>query len=224
MNKEIPICISAANRIINRTNANNRWRVEELGKPRVRLTGKRLQKILYLCQLFWYIDHEESNMIPEDFVAWAKGPVIPEIYDHWMVYQDGDMYPRPYANYTLSEEEADLINRVVDNTIDISTETIIDYIQLTNEPWINVYKKYGTRRGVISKESIKQFIRKDEVQKELVDFILKRVTYEELVLTRELTTPKHTEENKKGEISYEQTEKIKRSKTKKRKNINNFIK
>lgn len=174
MSKKTPICISAAHRIINRTEANNRYRVEELGKPKVKITTRRVQIILYLCQLFWYIDHEESNMIPEDFVAWGNGPVILEIYDELPVYQEGDVFLKRYGKYTLTKEERDLINVVVDNTIDISTETIIDYIRSTNEPWINAFKIHiscGIRREVIPKESIKQYIRREENQTELIEFI-----------------------------------------------------
>lgn len=197
MNREIPICVSAANRIINRTDAHNRWRVEELGKPRVKITTRRVQKILYLCQLFWYIDHEDSNMIPEDFVAWGNGPVIPEIYDEWAIYQDGDILPKTYRKYTLTKEEIDLINIVVDNTIDISTETIIDYIQSTNEPWINAFKIYLScnrrRQEVISKESMKQFIRKEEAQRELFDFIRNETAKQEnSEFTKKLTPSKNT--------------------------------
>lgn len=190
MNEEISICFSAANRIINRTNAQNRWRFE-LGKPRVQLTGKRLQKILYLCQLFWYADHEESNMIPEDFQAWPSGPVIPEIYNYWSVYQDGDMCPTRNVTYTLSEEEADIINRIVDNTVDISTEAIVDYTRLPDGPWAQAYRDYQGVYSVISKDSIKQYIRKDEVQRELLDFIQNKVIYEEPTLTKKLTPQKN---------------------------------
>lgn len=170
MNIEVPRCFSAVNRIINRTNAQNAWRYE-LGKPKVKLTGKRIQKIIYLCQLFWFIEHNECNMIPEDFVAWPNGPVITEIYDYWMVWQEGDMYPCPYVKYELSEEEADIINIVVDNTIDISTEAIIDYTQTPFGPWDQVYKNCKDRDKVISKNSIKQYIHTEYAQRELIDFI-----------------------------------------------------
>lgn len=193
--EEVPKCISVANRIINRTNAQNAWRYE-LGKPKVKLTGKRVQKIIYLCQLFWFIDHDESNMIPEDFVAWPNGPVIPEIYDYFMAYQDGDMYPRPYVRYELTEEEAEIINIVVDNTIDIPTEAIISYTHLPNGPWDQVYRGYQDRYSVISKNSIKQYIRREETQIELVNFIKNEsAKYENSGLKKKLTSPKHTENN-----------------------------
>ena len=200
MNKEIPISTSAVNRIINRTEANNRYRIEELGKPKVKITTRRVQIILYLCQLFWYIDHEDSNMIPEDFVAWPNGPVIPEIYNELPVYQEGDVFLKRCGKYTLTQEERDLINIVVDNTIDISTETLIDYIRTTNEPWINAFKIRVIRgirqEEIISKESIKQFIRKDDSQRELFDFIKNETAKQEKIeFTKKLTPSRNTGNN-----------------------------
>lgn len=170
--RETPVCIAAANRIINRTNAQNAWRYET-GKPKVKLTGKRLQKILYLCALFWYVDHDYCAMIPEDFHAWPNGPVIPEIYDYWMVYQDGDMYPIPDVTYQLSEEEADLINRVVDNTVDIHTEAIIDFTQIGHSPWGYAYDSDDpTKNKIIKKCDMRHYVRDELCQDELFDFIM----------------------------------------------------
>ena len=196
MNKEIPISTSAVNRIINRTEANNRYRLEELGKPKVKITTRRIQIMLYLSQLFWYMEHEDSNMIPEDFVAWGNGPVILEIYDELPSYPDAHIFLRRCGEYVLTEEEKELINTVVDNTIDISTETLIDYICSTNEPWVNAYKirvSSGIRQQVIiSKESIKNFIRKDESQREMLDFIKNETAKQEnSEFTKKLTLPKN---------------------------------
>lgn len=176
--RDIPMCIAAANRIIDRTNAQNAWR-HNLGKPRVKLTGKRLQKLLYLCQLFWYIDHEESRMITEDFQAWPNGPVIPQIYNYFCVYQDGDMCPLlNLSTYSLENEEATLINKIVDNTIDIPTEAIIDYTHLPNGPWAQVYNDGQDTYGTISKDSLKQYIRNQAHQAELFKFIQDGQTHE----------------------------------------------
>ena len=138
-------------------------------------------------------------MIPEDFVAWPNGPIIPEIYDCWSVYQDGDMSPYRYVKYTLSEEEADLINRVVDNTVDIPTEAIIDYIQLPNGPWEQAFKNNQGLYNVISKKSIKKYIRREEAQIELVEFIKNETAkYENSGLKKKLIPPKHAEDNLGG--------------------------
>ena len=149
----------------------NEWR-SAIGQPRVKLTGKRLQKLMYLCQLFWYIDHEESKMISEDFQAWPNGPVIPQIYDHFSVYQDGDMCPLlNLGNHSLSDEEATLINTVVDNTIDIPTEAIIDYTHRSDGPWAQVYRDSKGMYGTITKDSIKRYIRNQDHQNALFKFI-----------------------------------------------------
>ena len=165
------MCLAAANKIISRTNAQNRWRSEH-GRPRIALTGKRLQKILYLCQLFWYIDHDESKMITEDFQAWPNGPVIPQIYDYFSVYQDGDMCPlRNVKTSPLSDDERTLINKIVDSTIDTPTEAIIDYTHTKGSPWDLVYNGGQGAYGIIPKESIKQYIGNQEHRKELITFI-----------------------------------------------------
>lgn len=176
--KELPMCIAAANRIINRTNAQNMWRSKH-GLPRVKLTGKRLQKILYLCQLFWYVDHNESQMITEVFQAWPNGPVIPRVYDFFSVYQDGDMYPlRNVGTHELNPEEQDLINKVVDTTINIPTEAIIDYTHATGGPWDLVYKGGQGVYNTIGNESIRSYIKDGKHQDELISFIRKWQHYE----------------------------------------------
>ena len=180
---EIPICISAVNRIINRTNAQNSWRTS-MDMPRIELTGKRVQLLLYLCQLIWYIDHEECNMIPENFQAWPHGVTIPEIYNYFSVYQEGDLCPLPNTIYELSEEEVSVINKVVDNTTDISTDEIIDYIKLPNGPWAQNYQECQNFYNVISKDIIKIYIRTSEHQSELLDFIQKNTILKGTTLTR----------------------------------------
>lgn len=44
-----------------------------------RITTLKLQKLLYYCQA-WSIVWEEEPLFPEEFEAWANGPVCPELY------------------------------------------------------------------------------------------------------------------------------------------------
>ena len=186
--KEIPKCISVANRIISRTNAQNTWRYE-LGKPHVMLSVKRIQKIMYLCQLFDFAENPESNMVPEDFVAWPNGPVVLELYDYWMVSHEGYMNPYPNAKYQLSERETEIINIVVDNTIDISTEAIIDYTHTPFGPWEEAYKSSPSSYNIIAKDRIKQYICNEEAQRQLIDFIkTETAKYENLGFSKKLTS------------------------------------
>ena len=125
-------------------------------------------------------------------MSWPNGPVIPEIYDYWMVYQDGDMHPCPYVKYKLSEEETKIINIVVDNTIDIPTEAIINYTHTHFGPWEQVYKNPQRSINVISKDRIKEYIRNEDAQKKLIDFIKNKTTkHKNLGFSKKLTPPRY---------------------------------
>ena len=167
--ENIPNCYSVVNKIIKRTKAQNIWR-NELGKTRVMLTSSKVQKIIYLCKLFWLVNHDECKMIPEDFAAWPHGPDIPQIYDNWMVYQDGDMCTCPNAKYELNEEEKLLINIMVDNTIDIPTWKLKDYICDSSGLWDYAYHREDK---VISKDEMKQYIRNENNLRDLIEFLKK---------------------------------------------------
>lgn len=160
--RNCPMCIAIANRIINRTNAHNLMRRAE-GRPPILMNGKRLQKVLYLCQLEWLAEGNRNYLISDDFEAWAKGPVVASIYDVFSIYQDGDMFPYRSKNkiiQPLTDKERNVINYVVDSTIDIDTDTIIEFTHTPGGPWDQAYKNrnQNERRPVISKENIRAYI------------------------------------------------------------------
>lgn len=120
---------------------------------KIRLTGKRVQRLLYLCKLLWLADHDTCEMIPEDFVAWPTGAVIPKLYDYISVYQDGDMCPlRVETTKSLTEEEEYLINAVVDNTVYKSTESIISFIIADDGLYDSIYKDGSGYKQKISQK------------------------------------------------------------------------
>lgn len=166
------MCIAVANRIINRTNALNVLR-EEKGLSRVYLSGKRLQKILYLCQLVWLADNPDSPpLIKDDFEAWPNGPVIPLIYDVFSVYQDGNMNPADETGHTpLTLAQESLINKIVDYTIDTPTEAFIDFTHSAEGPWEKIYSKNSNYYKVIPLKLICEYINKKENRDSLINFI-----------------------------------------------------
>ena len=156
-----PICISVANRIINRIHAQNRWR-QDNGMSNIVITGMLVQKLMYLCALAWFVDHDNCKMIPEDFKAWAKGPVIPQLYDYFLVYDTNtNLLPvlKQDNDYVLSKEESELINHVVDKTCDIPLNTLVDYTQIEGGPWSLFYEGNEPTRVTIPKCSIREWIR-----------------------------------------------------------------
>lgn len=168
-----PMCIAVANRIINRTNAHNTMR-RELSMTTIPMNGKRLQKILYLCQLYWIAEGNEGYLISDDFEAWSKGPVVDSIYNVFSVYQDGGMLPyRSRSVKPLSEKERRAVNYIVDATIEIPTEKIIEFTHIANGPWAQIYNHTTVIRPVIPKEDIRSYITNGKNKEQFKKFIEK---------------------------------------------------
>ncbi len=167
------MCIAVANRIINRTNAQNVWR-EQHGLNRVYLSGKRLQKILYFCQLIWLADNPDGDpLITDDFEAWPNGPVIPLIYDVFSVYQDGSMNPADETGHTpLTATQESFVNKVVDYTINVPTEAFIDFTHRPEGPWARVYSNDSNCYEIIPLDFIREYARKEETREALIKFIV----------------------------------------------------
>jgi len=170
---ETPKCIAAANRIIERTKEHNRYKYSK-GLPMVHISTRRVQRILYLCQLIYFMKYDDSNMIPEEFCTFGSGPVIFELYDYWDVHQVKGVHINSLPNletYKLNNGETHLINKVVDYTINISTDALEDYVTKEGSPWDIAHSKNPKHVTDISKESMKRYIRNIENQRELVEFI-----------------------------------------------------
>lgn len=175
------MCIAVANRIINRTNAHNLMRRDE-GKSPVSMNGKRLQKILYLCQLEWIAKGHANDLISDNFEAWAKGPVIDSVYNVFSIYQDGGMLPyRGKDVELLSDEERKVINYVVDSTIDYDTDKIIAYTHSKGGPWDQIYNNRDNdgRWSIIPKELIRSYIESEKGKKQLRNFLVNGVLPDE---------------------------------------------
>lgn len=164
--EQAPICITAANRIINRTNAQNAWRYQT-GKPRVKYQIKRVQLLLYFAKLVWLCDYQDCEMIPENFMSYA-GPRIFALYEYWPTWSEGDMYPRKeLETRPLTKEEEDFINALVDTTIDISAETLQDYANLSKGP-VKVSEKAGVD---VTKETMRCYVKHKDNQEKLIYFL-----------------------------------------------------
>ena len=44
------------------------------------MTTMKLQKLIYYCQA-WSLAWDGDPMFPEEFEAWASGPVVPTLYE-----------------------------------------------------------------------------------------------------------------------------------------------
>lgn len=169
-NRPSKMCLLVANRIINRTKANNLFR-RDYGMNHVQLNGIRLQKVLYLCYLYNLIINK-NELFSDDFEAWFKGPVVSNIYNVFSVF-GSDLMPILMSNSDdkLNDEQCDLINYVVDSTIDFSINDLIDFSRISNGPWKMVFNVSGDSQlsPIIENKLLKEYARNNE--KEILDFI-----------------------------------------------------
>ena len=169
-NRPSKMCLLVANRIINRTKANNLFR-RDYGMNHVQLNGIRLQKVLYLCYLYNLIINK-NELFSDDFEAWFKGPVVSNIYNAFSVLRS-DLMPIQMSNSDdkLNDEQGNLINYVVDSTIDLSINDLIDFSRISNGPWKMVFNVSGDSQlsPIIENKLLKEYARNNE--KEILDFI-----------------------------------------------------
>lgn len=50
------------------------------------ITNLKIQKLAYYAQA-WYVARAEARLVDGEFQAWVHGPVSPELYDRFKVYQ-----------------------------------------------------------------------------------------------------------------------------------------
>lgn len=115
------------------------------------ITNLKLQKLVYYAQGFSLVLHGQP-LFEEAIEAWAHGPVVPELYQHYKQYENQPI-PRPdeldYSKY--DEETKKLLDEVYEVYGQYSASGLL---RLTHEepPW-----KDTPRGGVISHAAMKEF-------------------------------------------------------------------
>ena len=147
------MCIAAANYIINAANKYNEGKTEL--KDRIFMSSKRLQKILFFSDVLYMIENNGQSMFSDDYYAWPSGPVIPSVYDEFMEYQNGKMYPhddKPHEK--LTDKMINTIDRVLIQTNGIGTVELVEKSHENGGPWFFVYGNGKDTNRVIDKNMI----------------------------------------------------------------------
>ena len=133
------MCIEAANYIINRTNEFN---FKRNYSDKISMTCKRLQKILYFSEIEYMKRNKGQVMFNDNFYAWQSGPVIPAVYDVFVQYQNGEMYPVEEGQHTpITPEMINVLNYVFEKTVEIDTYDLVEKSHEPNGPWDKVYNE-----------------------------------------------------------------------------------
>ncbi len=125
-------------------------------REQVLMSTKRLQKLLYFCDIEYMKLMEGIPLFSDDFYVWPSGLVIPNVYREFMQYQDGEMFPC-YEGETvsLSEMQKQLIDAIIDYTKELDT---VDLIRLSVMDRVEIPKDYESFRAekaeLISKRNL----------------------------------------------------------------------
>lgn len=125
------------------------------------ITPLKLQKILYYSQGYYLAMHNKE-LFPEEFQAWAHGPVNEEIYNE---YKDYKYQSIPAPTYDTKEFPKEIIDYLTDiwATFGIYDGKYLEEQTHKETPWITARKGYepGEKCNVIiTKESMKDYFKK----------------------------------------------------------------
>ena len=141
-------CRAVANYIIEKTNEYNE---DETFREQVMMSCKRLQRLLYFCNVKYLILHNGEFLFEDDFYAWPTGPVIPGIYYVFVPYLVGKNIPRYEGKrLKLTREEMSIIDKILEQTQELDTIDLINITNVTDGLWEKFYNK--TRKLSITAE------------------------------------------------------------------------
>lgn len=125
------------------------------------ITPLKLQKILYYAQGYYLAIHD-SELFPEEFEAWAHGPVNEKIYNK---YKDLGYQSIPAPSYEIKDFSKELIDFLTDiwETFGIYDGRYLEEQTHKEDPWILARKGYepGERCcEIITKTSMKEYFKK----------------------------------------------------------------
>lgn len=158
------MCIAAANYLIEKTNEYNKGRDF---RNRIRMSGKRLQKLLYFSDIE-YMKRYNTPMLRDNFYAWPSGPVIPSVYIRFIQYQSGEMKPAEGTHTPLKKDEQEILDLVFSSTIGVDTSKLVKASHAEGGPWDCVYNAFDKDHDqIVEKKKMREFYKDMNVKQML---------------------------------------------------------
>lgn len=176
MEKLTKKCIAVLNYIIEKINKSNEGK--EL-REQVMMSLKRLQKILYICDIEYMKINNGESLFEDNYFAWSSGPVIPYVYHTFIQCQspNGKIHPKyEEQEIRLTDKETFIIDKVLEKTQELDTVDLIDITKIDDGPWHQVYNEFDSKHNqIISKEEIYNFYKNKKlfIQSTDIDINLK---------------------------------------------------
>lgn len=89
------------------------------------MSAMKLQKLCYYCQA-WSLVWDDKELFPEDFQAWANGPVCVELFHHTQ------------GSFTVNaSDEADRVDGELDANQKDTVNKVLDYYAQHDAQWLS---------------------------------------------------------------------------------------
>lgn len=143
------MCYKYADYVIKKINEENKNK-----ENKIILNNKRLQKILFIASVEFSRRHNGEKMFNEDFYAWTYGPVMPEVYSSYSIFQHGQMMPLSKEWQEISPEKMEILDEVLKKTEKLDTDDLIANTHKEGTPWNNAFSLSDNKTQIISSEDI----------------------------------------------------------------------
>jgi len=100
------------------------------------MNTKRLNRLIFLCEIEYMKLHEGKQLFEEKFYAWPSGPAIPAVYVCYNL--DCDELP---AEGKPTSEEQEIIDKVLSLTMKLDTIDLNNACTILGSPWIHVFDR-----------------------------------------------------------------------------------
>ena len=151
-------------------------------KNKVFFHVKRLQKILYFCEIEYMKRNNGKVLFLDNYNAWPSGPVILSIYIKYMVYVDSDIKPRHESNEPkLTEDEKKVIDYVLESTMKMDTIDLVNLSTTEGTPFNKYFNENDIEhKQIIPKDVIYNYY-KDKVLFPVVEYDNKYLYQDEII-------------------------------------------
>jgi len=139
-NKKLSLkCRSVANYIIEEINKYNKHKSV---REKVFLSTKRLQKLIYFCEVEYMKRNNGKPLFDDEYYAWKNGPSIPGLYYLFMQYVDGNINPvYEKGEQELSEDVKIIIDEILYATKNLDTVDLTNISNVSGSPYDKVFNE-----------------------------------------------------------------------------------
>ena len=120
------------------------------------VTNLRLQKVLYVAQMFHLGRSGGTPLFVSDFEAWNYGPVEPELYRFVKDFGNQPISAskfQDHVTYSNQDDEFEFLKEIHDILSDKTSAQLVALTHRQNGAWAKNYRR-GERGVVISKEDM----------------------------------------------------------------------